>query len=179
MENNMEQSPHRNVVKAEALVTAGNADFMQLVEWLERGAENVYLVDEAGRYLWRAARKNQHPIVYGERGYGLSLAPLEPIVFDDPIDDAHVQSLMAVGESIFARHPEEKELPIVNSGGGQSYALCVQKQRKHLGIGKYLRRTKFADFCRRGRAASMCPVCETSIWLRFVRRSERSLRSVL
>ena len=110
MENNMEQSPHRNVVKAEALVTAGNADFMQLVEWLERGAENVYLVDEAGRYLWRAARKNQHPIVYGERGYGLSLAPLEPIVFDDPIDDAHVQSLMAVGEWRIGHDPDEAKV---------------------------------------------------------------------
>ena len=134
MENNMEQSPHRNVVKAEALVTAGNADFMQLVEWLERGAENVYLVDEAGRYLWRAARKNQHPIVYGERGYGLSLAPLEPIVFDDPIDDAHVQSLMAVGESIFARHPEEKELPIVNSGGGSRMRCAYRNRGSTLGL---------------------------------------------
>ena len=124
MENNMEQSPHRNVVKAEALVTAGNADFMQLVDWLESGAENVYLVDEAGRYLWRVARKDRHPIVYGAHGYGLSLSPLEPIVFDDPIDEAHVQALMAAGEAVFARHPEEKELPIVNSGG---VVVCVAR----------------------------------------------------
>ena len=134
MENNMEQSPHRNVVKAEALVTAGNADFMQLVEWLESGAENVYLVDEAGRYLWRVARKDRHPIVYGAHGYGLSLSPLEPIVFDDPIDEAHVQALMAAGEAVFARHPEEKELPIVNSGGGSCMRSANRTRGSALGL---------------------------------------------
>ena len=45
----------KNVCRAEAIITSKSVDFMKVVEWFESGAENVYLVDDIGRYLWRAA----------------------------------------------------------------------------------------------------------------------------
>ena len=126
-------SSHRNVVAAEALVTKKRMDFVQLVAWLEHGAENVYLVDDAGRYCWNAARKASQPILYDKYGYALAMTPMEPIIFDDPIDDAHLQPLMVIGEAVFARHPEEKELPIVSSEGKLRRVVRTEVDEKPFG----------------------------------------------
>lgn len=105
------------VLQPQNLVTEHSLDIMQSIEWFETGAENLYLVDERGRYRWLAAQTGRcHFFRTDAGGWGLQFRPLRPMICDtQPTEEA----LLAVAQnnaSLFDTY-NVYELPIVDSGG--------------------------------------------------------------
>ena len=106
------------VLQPQNLVTERSADVMQSVERLENGAENLYLVDERGRYRWLAAQKGKcHFFRTGAGEWGLPFKSLRPLICDmQPTEDALL--VLAQNNAPLFDTYNVYELPVVDSGGG-------------------------------------------------------------
>ena len=105
------------VLQPQNLVTEHSLDIMQSIEWFETGAENLYLVDEGGRYRWLAAQTGKcHFFRTDAGGWGLQFRPLRPMICDtQPTEEA----LLAVAQDNAPLFDTNNvyEIPIVDSGG--------------------------------------------------------------
>ena len=84
------------IMKTNALVTKRKANLIQLVQFFENGIENVYLIDEEGRYRW--------------------MYPLEPIVFTEKLNKENIAELRVIGEKKII-DKGLSEVSVVDMGG--------------------------------------------------------------
>ena len=136
----------------DAVTTQKQLTLMKCIDFFEGGAENIYLVDEAGRYVWTAIQRGPlHDNGHG--GWTLRTAALPPVVFCQPWEEQNLPAARTTCQQMFAQNPAIAELPVVNSGG-QSSLLHGQNRRNRqrcLNGGGWMRISMASRSCRKAR----------------------------
>ena len=122
-----ETQPGRIVMPPQGMLREQDFSLLRCVELFEGGAENIYLVDDEGRYRWRAAVKGKARFQRTEQGnWVLKLQPVPPIVFDKPVVEENLAELQQLGDFMFSRNPGVNELPVTTGGG---VLVCAARTR--------------------------------------------------
>ena len=135
-----------DILPTKALVRLSSATIMEFIECFEGGAENIYFLDDTGRYVLRTLQRKDCRLSGGvENIYFLDdtgrhvlkalqkkdrylsddiysqsvlpLASLAPVVFSLPIDEKNSKTLQKVIEAAFNPKAGFSELPIVGNDG--------------------------------------------------------------
>ena len=125
------------LLPAQALVKE-DTDVWHCIELLESGAECLYLVDDEGRYLWRAlVRKNCLLKADGNGGWHFLMESCAPLIFEKSLA-GHEEELLGLARARFASCPEAGEILVVDSGG-QLYAWHAQEKKSLIFLGQDLK----------------------------------------
>ena len=108
------------IFPAEAVANVRNIGMMEYINWMESGHENVYAVDDDGKFCWRAATKKSRIQKNEHGGWSISLDRIPPIVYDGPMESQAINRLAKEAEKFVAEGHVLSEFPIVNSGGQSS-----------------------------------------------------------
>ncbi|MBD3879416.1 MAG: hypothetical protein SR1Q5_07010 [Quinella sp. 1Q5] len=135
-----------DILPTKALVRLSSANIMKLIEGFEGGAENIYFLDDTGRYALKVLPKKDCYLSGGVENiyflddagryalkalqkkdrylsddiYSQSILPLvslAPAVFSLPIDEKNSKTLQKVVEAAFTQTTGVSELPIVGNDG--------------------------------------------------------------
>lgn len=117
-----------DVLPTKACVQLSSVSVMRCVKSFDSGAENIYFLDNAGRYISKALPKNAcYSFSYVDWHSVLPLVSLDPIVFSLPINEKNNQAFQIAVDVAFAKNAGFSELPIVGNDG---HIVAVAKLHK-------------------------------------------------
>lgn len=100
-----------------ALVRKGHLNLMEILRWFESGIENVYYVDESGRYAWEFLPRKGSKLTKSDTDqWTVALKPLAPLICDGPLNDEQIRIIGKSAQDAMKTNGLT-EMPIVQQDG--------------------------------------------------------------
>lgn len=119
---------------ADATMNLKHVEVLPYINWMESGHENVYFLDENGRFSWRAAVRGKSRLERNKNGnWSIPLHSVPPIIADKAADETDEAALAKAAQDFVEHGALFSEFPVVNPGGAVvSCMRTVQSDIDHL-----------------------------------------------
>lgn len=120
------------IIEPKALMKKNSVNLMGIINFFEAHEECIYIIDESGRYSWKAVTKESFKRLFkSNEGYILKLDTIAPIVFTLPIEEKNKPLLLKACEVMLDQVPNAKILPIVQKDGRIVAVARVKQKTLH------------------------------------------------
>ena len=123
-----------DISKPTATMMRSKMNVLDILKFFEHGEENIYLLDEVGRFGWQVIQSRNFRFQMNTDGnFVLKVSSLAPIIFTAPIDEENKSTLLKACEAGFEQNAGVFEIPVVRADG-HIVAVARKQAKSDVGI---------------------------------------------